>query len=155
MKLVKKLNKIEKRDINLKRVKNNLIGSGIYIYENNTNSDLALPKPAINGQMSIAPKKRFEGDSYFLSLVGHPNHLLRLIEEITPKDGLAIVHNIKENNMSQQLILDQPDSITTNGKIERVVTDPCKVINDSQQSIESPEILLNESPIEGLEIING
>lgn len=64
------------------RVQNLMAGEGVFIYENNTDADLSLPKPSIEGFKVIGPRKRFKGDSYFMSLVKTPVCLLRLIEQV-------------------------------------------------------------------------
>lgn len=104
----------------------------------------------------IGPRKRFQGDSYYMKWVGSPMNLLRLIEEVVPQNAL---NENKENSMIEnKLILDQPDTVTSKGKVEHVVNDsiPVQAINDSNDSdAKKTEILLNESPIDGLEIILG
>lgn len=152
----KKFTRQEKKEIQKSKLLNNMTGSGIYIYENNTDGDLNLPKPTSSGVRMIGPRKRFQGDSYYMKWVGSPMNLLRLIEEVVPQNAL---NENKENSMIEnKLILDQPDTITSKGKVEHVVNDstPVQAINDSNDpDSKKPEILLNESPIDGLEIILG
>jgi hypothetical protein len=151
-----KLNKYEKRKMYEEKLKNSLSGSGVYIYENNTDGDLSLPKLTTQGIKSIGPRKRFEGDSYYMKWVGSPMNLLKLIEEVSPQN---IVEN-KENEMREEkkLILDQPETINRQGQIEHVVDDQVgdQNLNDGTE-VESkkPDILLNESPVDGVEIILG
>ena len=146
MKYSKKMNRHERREVNAARLAQSMGGTGLYIYENNTDSDLKLPKPAKNGLRTIGPRRRFEGDSYFLKWVGSPLNLLRLIEEK--------VHN-KENTMPDKLILDQPDTVTSKGKVEHIVGDnTMKPLNDSSNQPKQ-EVLLNENPLDGVAIIRG
>lgn len=146
MKYSKKMNRHERREVNAARLAQSMGGTGLYIYENNTDSDLKLPKPAKNGLRTIGPRRRFEGDSYFLKWVGSPLNLLRLIEEK--------VHN-KENTMPDKLILDQPDTVTSKGKVEHIVGDnTMKPLNDSSNQPKQ-EVLLNENPLDGVAIIKG
>lgn len=152
-----KLSRLERRQAHATKLANSLSGSGVYIYENNTAGDLKLPKPAINGIRILGPKKRFEGDSYFMQLVGPPMNLLRLVEVVNPKNS---AEPIKENAMSgEKLILDQPDTITTRGKVEHVVDDnlpKAQPLNDAANPAQPvAEVLLNEQPLTGLEIIKG
>ena len=88
--------------------------------------------------------------------VGSPMNLLRLIEEIAPQNT---VNEKKENNMNEnKLILDQPDTVTSKGKVEHVVDEntPVQNINDNNDvDAKKADVLLNESPIDGLEIILG
>lgn len=156
-------NRIERRQLNAKKLEANMSGSGLYIYENNTDADLTLPKPTASGVRVVGPRRRFQGDSYFLKLVGSPMNLLRLVEEITPKKTTAeiaeeIANQKKENaNMSQQkLILDQPDTVTAKGKVEHVVnTDtPVQPLNDSANQ-KNADVLLTENPLDGVAIIKG
>lgn len=161
MRYSSKPNRLERRKINAEKLANNMGGSGLYIYENNTDSDLKLPKPTASGVRVVGPRKRFQGDSYYLNWVGRPMNLLRLIEEITPKKTTQeIAEEIARRNSpmnEQKLILDQPDTITSKGKIEHVVSNdqPVQPLNDSASSKPASDILLNENPLEGVSIIKG
>lgn len=147
-----KMNRYQRRAMQAEKLRLDLHGSGIYVYENNTDGDLTLPKPTASGVRVVNPRKRFQGDSYFMKWVGSPMNLLRLVEVIQPENST------KEENMNEkQLILDQPDTITQQGKIERVVVEPnVTPINDATTN-ELPkkkeEILISENPIDGIEII--
>ena len=97
--------------------------------------------------------------------VGSPMNLLKYIETIVPKDSIVTPkpetqilseENIMENE--KQLILDQPDTITKAGKIERVVVTPdAKPLNDGVHPVAKTgnEVLLTEDPLDGVEIILG
>lgn len=157
-----KLNRYQRREVNAEKLKNNMGGTGVYIYENNTDGDLKLPKPTDSGLRMIGPRKRFQGDSYFMSWVGSPMNLLRLVEEVVPKKTHQEIQQQKqemlnEGNMQDKLILDQPDTITNNGKIERVVVQPNQIpLNDvTDPAQKKPEVLLTEDPLDGMEIILG
>lgn len=153
----KKFTRQEKKEIQKTKLVNNMSGTGIYIYENNTDGDLNLPKPTISGTRTIGPRKRFQGDSYYMKWVGSPMNLLRLIEEVVPQS--INTNESKENVMNEKkLLLDQPDTVTTKGRVEHVVSEdtPVQTLNDTTDlDAKKPEVLLNESPIDGLEIILG
>jgi len=159
MKYSHRMNRHERREMQATRLATSLSGSGIYIYENNTDGDLKLPKATASGVRVIGPRKRFQGDSYFMKWVGHPMNLLRFIEEIVPKGVPANQQKLEENSMpTEKLILDQPDTVTTKGKIEHVVeTGPVTMpINDSVAPAHPiPDVLLTENPLDGVEIIKG
>ena len=167
MRVSPRLNRYERREMHAEKLKHDMGGSGVYIYENNTDADLKLPKPTASGIRTVGPRRRFQGDSYFMSWVGHPMNLLRLVEEVVPKmtQEQLMEHNAKEQQLLEEetmtnerkLLLDQPDTITTQGKIERVVLEPGAVpLNDSTDpGQKKPEILLNEDPLDGVEIILG
>ena len=160
-----RLNKYERREMHAEKLKHDMAGSGRYIYENNTDGDLKLPKTTAAGIRSVGPRRRFEGDSYFMKWVGSPMNLLKYIETIVPKDSIVTPkpetqilseENIMENE--KQLILDQPDTITKAGKIERVVVTPdAKPLNDGVHPVAKTgnEVLLTEDPLDGVEIILG
>lgn len=158
-----KLTKYERREVNAEKLKNNMGGSGIYVYENNTDGDLKLPKPTASGIRMIGPRKRFQGDSYFMSWVGNPMNLLRLVEVVQPKTSneQQVVQTICEDVMTNEkkLILDQPDTITSAGKVERVVVpQDQRPLNDSTNPTgqqKKAEVLLTEDPLDGVEIILG
>jgi hypothetical protein len=151
-KLRPKMNKYQRRAMQAEKLKLDLHGSGIYVYENNTDGDLTLPKATASGLKVISPRKRFQGDSYFMKWVGNPMNLLKLVEVIQPENST------KEEEMTEKhLILDQPDTITQQGKIERVMVEPnAKPINDSATNElpkKTEEILISENPLDGIEII--
>lgn len=166
-----RLNRYERREMHADKLKNDMSGSGIYIYENNTDGDLKLPKPTDSGVRQISPKNkagcRFQGDSYYLQWVGSPMNLLKLIEEVVPKMTHVelMAHKVKEEQLleeeamanEQQLLLDQPDCVTHYGKIERVVEEPGqqKINDNTDVSDKKPEVLLTEDPLDGVEIILG
>lgn len=157
MKHGKKLNRQEKRELRQKRTAATYAGSGLFVFENNTDGDLTLPKPAADGRRVVGPRGQFQGDSYFHGWVKPPMNLLKFIKEIMPKE-----QKIMENNqMSEKLILDQPDQVTTTGTVEHVVENPQQPqpINDTTNIPQQPktdnEVLLNEDPLSGVEIIMG
>jgi hypothetical protein len=168
-----RLNRYEKREMHAIKLKNDMSGTGVYIYENNTDGDLMLPKPTDSGVRKIAPKKqpgcRFQGDSYYLKWVGSPMNLLKLVEEVVPKMTFqeSQDHKAKQEQLllegesmtnAQQLLLDQPDTITTRGKIERVLENPKGIpLNDNTGVQKTPTdlLLLTEDPLDGVEIILG
>ncbi len=156
MKYGAKMNRYEKKQYQQAKYAQDMAGTGLFVFENNTDADLTLPRPTATGLRMIGPRKRFQGDSYYLKLVGSPMNLLRLIEELKPKDGPATVLS-EEKNMNDKLILDQPDQITTSGKVEHFVDNkvPSKPLNDANQNRQMPEILINENPLDGVEIIKG
>jgi hypothetical protein len=165
MRLSPRLNRYERREMHAEKLKNNMSGTGIYVYENNSDGDLRLPKATASGIKTVGPRKRFQGDSYFMNWVGSPMNLLKLVEVIVPKDNIYAKkvepeESLQENTMTNenQLLLDQPDTITNQGKVERVVVKPTlQPINDNAQPKEHPatEVLLTEDPVDGVTIILG
>lgn len=116
-------------------------GEGVYIYQNNTNGELSLPKAALDGRKRIGVKGTFKGDSYFMSLVKPPMNLLKLIEIVNER-----------KIMEETLILDQPDRITREGKTEQV--QKTKKMNLVEtENLPSTDVLLLEDPMGGVEII--
>ena len=81
--------------------------------------------------------------------------------EIGKTEGVDLTQEeqlIEEEAMAneQQLLLDQPDTINHQGKIERVVSEPGqKSLNDNTEVDQKPEVLLTEDPLDGVEIILG
>jgi uncharacterized membrane protein len=79
--------------------------------------------------------------------------MLRLVKEIqSPEQQRAAL----EVNMQEKLILDQPDMITENGKVEHVVSKPAQKLNETKGTKDKQaDVLLNEDPIEGGFVIVG
>ena len=172
MRIGPRLTRYEKRTMHAEKLKNDMAGTGVYVYENNTDGDLTLPKPTDSGVRKISPKGkpgcRFQGDSYYLQWVGSPMNLLKFVEEIVPKMTFQELQDhkakqqllLEETEMAneRQLLLDQPDCITHNGKIERVVVEPGQIkINDNTDPNQKKpaDVLLTEDPLDGVEIILG
>jgi len=158
--LGKKMNRIERREFQKRKLEKDLTGDGLYVYENNTNGTLTLPKPTDSGKRVVAPKEQFQGDSYFMSLVKPPNNLLKLVKVITKNLSETQNKTLMESNMNEQkLILDQPDRVTSEGTVEQVVTKQqlSQKLNDSVEKKQPPkeEVLLTEDPLDGIEIILG
>ena len=131
----RKFNKYEMKEVRQEILTKALHGEGLYLYQNNTNGDLKLPRPTNSGVQSVGSRQQFQGDNYYMQLVRTGE--LRLIKEIQ-----APQVNIMEN----KLILDQPDTITQKGKVEHVVeTEAPKKLNEEETSQE--EVLLNENPV--------
>lgn len=132
-----------------------LKGEGHYIYRNSSKSTLLLMKPAFDGRKEIPPGDTWEGDSYFIGLVKMGD--ARLVEQIKTPES--------EQNMlnEETLILDQPDTITTAGKVEHVVEEDGLEIshkislkNKKKKINEQPTeegVLLTEDPLEGIQIL--
>ena len=96
MKYGKKLSAEKKRE----KVKMLMAGEGVFIYENNTDADLSLPKPSIEGFTKVGPRRRFKGDSYFMNLVKTPICLLKLIEEVKIEQ---IVEEVKIEQIVEEI----------------------------------------------------
>lgn len=176
----RRMNKYERMNAQQDRLAQSLAGTGKYIYQNNTKGSLDLPKPTSTGKKNIQPDEKFESDSYFLQWVKPPLNLLRLVETIPaikPEVKTEVVGNAvkmneilqkinEEISMEDKLILDQPDTVTQKGTVEHVVaksnehvvkSKSKKNLNDSvtnSRNKQDPDVLLNESPLDGFEIIS-
>lgn len=144
-----KMNRLQKKANRQLKLKETLQGEGLYVYENNTKGDLNLPKPTASGKKNLRVGEQFQGDNYFMRYV--PT-MLRYIRCIVPAEQSAI---LEENTVSEEkLILDQPERITSEGQVEHVIKQPQTQINENQPA-KKPEVLINEDPMEGVEIILG
>jgi hypothetical protein len=141
----RKFNKYEKKEIKAAQVAKALHGEGLYLFRNNTNADLTLPRPTKTGARIIGPKKEFQGDNYYMQLV--KTGLLRLVKEIQSPEQQ---HAASEVQVEQKLILDQPDMITEQGKVEHVINKtPAQKLQEQRaaQQGKQPDVLLNEGPV--------
>ena len=150
---IKKKNKYELRADHRERLTRSLIGDGLYLYQNRSEiADLQLPKPNSKGNRYVGPKEQFLGDSYFKQMI-KSNELI-LVEVVTPGvDEMPIP--IQEVAVEEKLILDQPDQVTDQGKVEHVVRKsptPTKPANESSQNPGNREVLLVEDPMAGVTI---
>ena len=129
-----------------------MAGEGMYLYENNSNASLTLPRPTASGLREIAPRKQFQGDNYYMQMVR--TGMLRLIKTLQVPESQRPVETIVENSElkeedkimnEEKLMLDQPDIVTNEGKVEHVVENPTQNINEDN-SEDQIDILINESP---------
>lgn len=146
----RKFNRYEKKEVRAQQIENALHGEGLYLYRNNTSADLKLPRPTSSGLRSVGPGKEFQGDNYYMQLV--KAGFCRLIKEIqSPEQQQAALNEV---TMEEKLILDQPDMITEQGKVEHVVakSTPVKKLNENDKQDQDP-ILLNEGSDTGFVIV--
>lgn len=142
----RKFNKYEKKEVRVAQIENALHGEGMYLFQNNTNADLTLPRPTKSGLRVVGPKQQFQGDNYYMQLV--KTGYVRLIKEIqSPTQQQAALNEVTK--VEEKLILDQPDMITENGKVEHVVNKntPIQKLNEGNKQ-KQPDVLLNESPVD-------
>ena len=145
MKTNKKSNKLERADQKRKSVEYHQAGTGMYIFRNRSSvASLALPKPSADGKKWVEPGQTWKGDSYYMSMV--PREAI-LVE--------SLCETIKEEvKVQEKLILDQPDQITSGGRVEHAVADENAQINEApQEERKSKEKLLTEDPLAGVTII--
>jgi hypothetical protein len=136
----KKFNKYELKEIRRQKLEKIFEGSGRYLFQNNTSGSLEFPARPQSKIKTIQKGEIFEGDSYYLQYV-RTNELkqLEVLEE----------PNKKESVMPDKLILDQPDTITEQGKVEHVVQgSPVQPLRESEKAEETKEVLLNERPVD-------
>ncbi len=146
-----KKERFEKIAMQKLRSENSLKGNGLYVFQNNTKGDLYLPKPPSEGASRLIkpvdPKVpnsgQFQGDSYFMNMV--KTHELRLVREVV---------SANEGRMEEKLILDQPDTVKDKGKVEQVLQRKEILIQESENDSDNPEVLLNENPMDGIEILD-
>lgn len=161
MRIGPRLTKYEKKEIRERKLKMDMAGTGMYIYENNTSGDLTLPKPTASGQKRVGPRQRFQGDSYYMAWVKPPLNLLKFIETVTAPEPKAELTLTEEATMAdKKLILDQPDTITHHGKVEHAVDEfgqpkKQKLHDSTDPTARKQDVLLTEDPLDGVEIILG
>ena len=141
-----KISKYEARAFRKKKLEYDLRGKGLYVFRNAQDSDLMLPKPDANGSRVVGPGQEFQGDDYFMDLV--KTNEARLVRTLIPPEQM-------ENTMTEEkLILDQPETVTTEGTVEQIVEEPpIKKLNEAPVDDQvDPEVLINEDPMDGVVI---
>lgn len=133
-------------------------GVGLFLFKNrNKEASLQLPKVSFDGKRWVGPNENWQGDSFFLKMI--PKEAILVKTLISPDEE----KQKENNNMEEKLILDQPDQITNDGKVEHVVesqdvveinenTKKRKKRNKNESNVESNK-LLTEDPIAGVTII--
>jgi len=149
----------ERREMRAAKLEKALHGQGLYVYENNSGGDLILPKATASGLKKVGMGQQFQGDSYFMGML-KTNELKLIKTLVTPEQENKMKMEQLEREKEQKLLLDQPDTIKGVGKVEYVVpTDtPMNEAPTPAQPIatpepESEEKLINEDPVDGVDII--
>ena len=145
----RKLSRYESRERNKEIKEFHLKGEGVYLFRNNTSGSLNLPKPANNGVKVVGKNAEWEGDNYFMFLVQKND--ARLVRTITSPEEQK-----EEIKMAEKLLVDQPDQVTVEGTVEHVVLstdDKNKKLNEGQPVDDQDEALINEDPMDGIQIL--
>lgn len=151
-----RLNKHQKSMLNAERRKNLLSGKGRILFRNNTGGDLILPRPTKSGITQVKRGQTFEGDDYYMYMV-HETHELRVSRVIESPQPQHLTENT-EQNMDDKLITEQPPVVTTEGTVEFVeqkIGTKKKKLNENfpkGKDVQN-DILLNENPLDGVDII--
>jgi hypothetical protein len=141
----RKTNRLERADQKRRAVAYHQAGTGMYLFKNRSSvASLELPKPSADGKKWVEPGQTWKGDSYFLSMV--PREAV-LVESLTEQHK-------EEPKMQEKLILDQPDQITSSGKVEHAVDQNELPINEvAPLESKAKERLITEDPLAGVTII--
>lgn len=138
----RKFTKYELKEIRKQKLERAFQGTGKYLYQNNTPGTLNLPSKPATAPVSLGKNQTFIGDSYYHQFVR--TNELKILETLEDP-------NKKETEpMPEKLILDQPDTITEQGKVEHVVKNdsPVQPLRESEKQEEPKEVLLNEHPVD-------
>lgn len=150
------MNKLERSAYDKSKKEFLQVGKGKYLYRNNTNATLILPKISIDNIKALEKNQTFIGDDYFMFMV--KTNELKIVKNLEEKE------EVKKEDIEMEekkLILDQPDQITTNGKLEHVVKeegcnnccDKNSVKKENKNNEPKENVLINENPIDGIKII--
>lgn len=138
--------KTERTEQKRKATEYHQAGTGMYVFRNRSSvASLELPKPSADGKKWVAPGQTWKGDSYFLKMVPREATLVEAIQE-----------QQKEDKVPEKLILDQPDQITSSGKVEHSVVGGEMQINEvgsEETNVKPKERLITEDPLAGVTII--
>lgn len=142
----RKLNKLERTEQKKKVLEYHQSGSGMFVFKNRSNvASLELPKVSADGKKWVGPNQTWRGDSYYLMMVP---------KEAVLVENLEVQKKEESKPMAEKLILDQPDQITTSGKVEHSVARdefPMNEVAPIDQKIK--EMLITEDPLAGVTII--
>ena len=147
------MNKKQRREDRLKKVREELSGSGSYIYENNTDADLSLPRATKSGLKNIGPRQRFEGDSYYLKFISPPINLLKLIE--VKEEATSEKKEIEEQSVAvtveevKPVIVQVVENIKKNLAKSRKTTKKKKkkVVNNKKENKMKEKLILDQPDI--------
>jgi len=140
----KKSNRLERAEQKRKAIEYHQAGTGMYLFKNRSSvASLELPKVSADGKKWVEPGQTWKGDSYYLSMV--------------PRDAVlveSLCEQVKEEKMEDKIILDQPDQITAEGKVEhRANKEQLDIVESDPKVAKAKERLLTEDPLAGVTII--
>jgi hypothetical protein len=147
------INKEERSKMKKENLENSQKGSGLFVFKNkNSQASLQLPKISFDGKRWVEPNQTWKGDSFYFTMV--PKEAILVKTLISPDQE-------KENKMNEQkLLLDQPDQITQEGKIEHVTETENVTLNETtkkkkktNENVKKEDLLMTEEPIAGVTII--
>jgi len=147
-------NKKQRYELQRQRLSESLIGTGLFLFKNKTNASLQLSKKSSDGKIWVEPGQTWKGDSFFLKMIPKEAILISTLESPNQKEEVSM--------SEEKLILDQPDQITTEGKLEHIVSDePVTITEETMkkkrktktESKNKENKLLTEDPIAGVTII--
>lgn len=145
----RKTNRYERQGQRQEYIKHVQHGEGLYVYRNrHKEATLDLPKPTKSGRTTVGPSEEWQGDNYYMSLVRKGEAIL--VREIYSPE--------QEKQMQEQkLLVDQPNVVTSEGTVEHVIptAKPAQPLNEGQpgEQAEQKDVLLNEDPLSGVDII--
>lgn len=161
-----KISKNERAEVKRQNIAVSQSGSGLFLFQNkNKDATLQLPKQSFDNKKWVGPNETWQGDSFFLKMIPKEAILVKTIispdeqkkqEQIKKEEGKMLNEN--------KLILDQPDQITTDGRVEHLVPSDEESINENEnknkkkkvksESKSNKDKLLTEDPIAGVIIID-
>ena len=141
----RKLNKFERTEQKKKALEYHQTGSGMFVFKNRSNvASLELPKVSADGKKWVGPNQTWKGDSYYLMMVP---------KEAVLVESLEVKKKEESKTMAEKLILDQPDQITTSGRVEHSVVDEFQINEVAPIDQKIKDILITEDPLAGVTII--
>lgn len=145
---MKKINKKLRTEDKKRKLEQSQFGEGLFLFKNNNNASLQLPKISSDGKRWVHANETWEGDSFFLKMIPREAVLVKTIK--SPNECR------EENKMNDKLLLDQPDQVTEDGTLEHIVSVEKVEINEEKKSqpqkIKNKK-LLTEDPVGDMTII--
>lgn len=152
------MTKQERREVKKQNLAESQSGTGLFIFKNKSSqATLQLPKVSFDGKKWIEPNQTWKGDSFFLKMIPREASLVKTL--ISPDQQKK---NEEAKAMESKLLLDQPDQITPEGKLEHVIDSGDAVeLNETtkkkkktkNENENKDKTLLTEDPIAGVTII--
>lgn len=148
----------------------------LFIFQNNTQADLSLPRYGDKGNITLKKDSKFIGEEYYFTYVKPPLNLLKFIEEVKEpevekskevqnekKDTDA--KNEQKNKLKKEEKIEKKTKSNINKKKESkmkkekiILEQPEKVELDKNENDENEnlneEILLVEQPAGEMQVIN-
>jgi hypothetical protein len=134
-----------------------IVSQGLYEFKNKTNAELILNSVSKDKKKNILPNETWIDDDSSMFYVKNGIAIINKIINVKPNEKQI---NKKEKIMEEVLILDQPDLVTQNGKIENIVSNEIDLENTNKKNKknkskkQNEDVLLTDDGVDTIQLLS-